>query len=630
MQLAELRSYNTAARRSASFGLASALFAGLATLAVFAIHSADGAAAMSVSLGASLAIASAGYAASAVMAAGRSAALRAEQIEAIATGQGVDAGRLGPRLRHAFQARVGWQQVAGSGLLAACAAAAAALACSKAPVWDCTPQATAIAVCALLVAAFALLVFERHLASTDAADLPEAPAIAALTRVPIAVAMICGLGCLLLYVGVGAGVYAGRASAVLCLAVAGEMTLRALSALFVPFPPAEDARMVTVSAIAGALVLRRPPPMTTAVRDLFGIDLSRSWALAFVRAAALPVAAVLAVFGWGLSGVEALNVDQRAVYERFGSPVAVFGPGLHLHLPWPVGRLRPVELGVMHDIPIIFAAAGDGASSPPQTRPIDAEAEPGADADRLWDGAHPSEGAYLVASQSRGQQSFESIDIDLRVTYRVGLSDRSALQAAFAVSDPQRLVQARASRLLARYFAHHTLPGILGADRASFSRDIATELQSELDASQAGLDVMAVVVEAIHPPPGAAAAYHAVQAARISAHTAVAEQQAQAVRSESGARSEATDLRNLAEAKSRDVIVEAENRATGFAADRTADARSHESFVLERRLDKLGAGLGHRQLLIVDHRLQGSGGPTLDMRPSGGGAVFIPPAHESP
>ena len=62
--------------------------------------------------------------------------------------------------------------------------------------------------------------------------------------------------------------------------------------------------------------------MTTAVHGLFGSDLSRNWALSFMRAAFLPVLAVLVLFGWDLSGVEALQVDQRAIYERFGSPAA--------------------------------------------------------------------------------------------------------------------------------------------------------------------------------------------------------------------------------------------------------------------------------------------------------------------
>ncbi len=483
----------------------------------------------------------------------------------------------------------------------------------------------------LLAGAFVLLVYERHLAQRPAFDQPESPSLAYLARVPLAVAMICGLGCLLLYLGVAAGAYAGRISGLLCLAVSGEMAVRASVTLFVPFPPLSDARLVTASTVARGLVLRRPPTVTAAMQTMFGIDLGRSWALAFMRAALVPVLAVLVLFGWGLSGVEALGVNQRAIYERFGKPVAVFGPGLHIRLPWPAGRLRPVELGVLHDVPIVFDASEHGlAAAPPPAGLPDAEADPGVAADRLWDETHPSEGAYIVASLSRGQQSFESVDIDLRVVYRVGLSDAAALQAAFAVSDPQRLVQARTSRLLARYFAHHTLPGMLGPDRAGFAGEIRTELQAGMDAARSGLDVVAVVVEAIHPPPGAASAYHAVQAEQIGAHTAIAEQQGQAAKAEVDARRDATTLLNAATAKAHETLVDAQVRAIGFGADRTADARDHASFVLERRLDKLAAGLAHRQLLIVDHRLQGPNGPTLDMRPPGQGGIFLPPPTSEP
>ncbi len=333
------------------------------------------------------------------------------------------------------------------------------------------------------------------------------------------------------------------------------------------------------------------------------------------------------LFGWGLTGLQALRVDQRTIYERLGRPVAVFGPGLHLFLPWPLGRLRPVELGVLHDVPITFNAAdAEGAAAPAlalATLP-DAEAMPGPSADRLWDEMHPSEAAYLVASLSRGQQSFERVNIDLRVVYRVGLGDRAALDAAYAASDPQRLVQARASRLLAHDFARHTLAGVLGADRAGFAHDIGAALQAELDAVPAGLQVMAVVVEAIHPPPGAASAYHAVQTAAISAHTALAEGSGYAVSRASDARRQAGSDADAAAALAHEVVADADIHATGFAADRQADAAGPVPFLLERRLDRLVAGLAHRPLLIVDHRIGAPGAgsaaaPLIDLRAAAAG-----------
>ena len=638
MRLADQASFNKASQQAPRLHLGAAACVVFAVVAM-ASGGTDGAvAAMRIALASAFALLGAGFVSAGLLAQARHLALRADAARldvanldipnldihndppTPAKGQGI--------LRRARR-RATWQQALAGGMLAALGVLAAVLACAAGIVWQPTLTTTAILAASALFGAFLLLVVERQLAALDPRLLPEAPGLAALARVPVAVLLLCGLGCLLLYAGIPYGAYAGRTAAILCLLVAAEMTLRALATLFVPFPPMLEARAVATSLLAGALVLRRPRPMAATVRDWFGIDLSRSWAIAFVRAALAPVLTLLVLFGWSLSGVEALRVDQRAIYERLGRPVAVYGPGLHVHLPWPLGQLRPVELGVLHDVPIVFDSSDQaGTSAAPAGLP-DAEVPPGPEADRLWDETHPSEAAYLVASLSRGHQSFESVNIDLRVVYRVGLSDASAMSAAYMSSNPQRLVQARTSRLLAHYFAHHTLLGVLGADRASVSRDIMTDLQAELDAIPAGVQIMAVVVEAIHPPPGAANAYHAVQTAQISAHTTMAEQAGYAVSRESDARREASIGYDLAAALSHEAVVDATVHSTGFAADRQADAASPASFLLERRLARLAGGLAHRQLLIVDHRLGGRGdmAPIIDMRPPGsGGAAELPPA----
>lgn len=671
VRLAELSAFNAADRHVPRLLLALVLCCLVAALAVAApLPGAAGA--MCAGIGASLAVTAAGFAGAACIGVARRLALRAEHVEdagsaeglAMLTGSMTRAG--GSAFRRANRLAT-WQQVGASGGLAGLATAAAWFAWHRGTAWDLAANHAALGVAACLPAAFAVLVLERHLASFSPSELPEAPSLSALLRLPIAVLLVCGLGCMLLYAGVRAGALAGRFSCVLSLVVATELLIRAGATLFVPFPPISEARGVAVSVIAGALRLRQPPAIGATVRNWFGIDLSRSWALAFMRGAAAPVAAVLTLFTWSLTGVSALRLDQRAIYERLGRPVAVLGPGLHVHLPWPLGRLRPVELGVMHDVPIVYDLPGD-LNPPAPARPgvPDAEAHPGtlADrlwddavrsegaqpvvptagisdarpgaappglpgaedrpgvaADRLWDQAHPSEAAYLVASTSRGQQSFESVDIDLRVVYRIGLSDQAAIRAAYATSDLQRLVQSKSSRLLAHYFAGHTLPGVLGADQASFSHDIGATLQAELDRVDAGVDVMAVVVEAVHPPPGAASAYHAVQTAAIAAHTAIAEQAAIAAASDGEARKQVGDLRDMAAAHAREAVVAARVQAILFGADRSANARDGATFLLERRLDRLGAGLAHRQLLIIDHRLRCVDAPTIDLRPPGSAAA---------
>ena len=63
------------------------------------------------------------------------------------------------------------------------------------------------------------------------------------------------------------------------------------------------------------------------------------------------------------------------------------------------------------------------------------------------------------------------------------------------------------------------------------------ELRKDLDLHKAGIDIVSVLIEEVHPPAGAAAAYHAVQAAEINASASIFDEvgNSQAHRGRSGA-----------------------------------------------------------------------------------------------
>jgi regulator of protease activity HflC (stomatin/prohibitin superfamily) len=356
------------------------------------------------------------------------------------------------------------------------------------------------------------------------------------------------------------------------------------------------------------------------IEQQLGISLSRSWALAFLRQAIPSAMLVLAVAAWLLTGMTPLQLNERAVYERFGVPVAILGPGLHVHLPWPAGTIRRVELGVLHKIPITQSAPvrsaptqtiSAGSNRAPQ---VGAEEPPPAAVDRLWDQSHASEATYLVASASGGRQSFQIVNVDLRLVYRVGLNDDAAGMAAYRIAEPEQLIRAAAGRILAHYFASRTLLGVLDENRERFATELRTELQHELDSLSSGLDVVAVIIEAIHPPPGAARAYHDVQAAEIRAWTAIADQRGGAARSAGQAEQTAIEERNSAAIKAAEGVARAQAQGRLFEGDRLAYQEGGSAFLLERRFDRLRRGLAHGQLIVIDHRLSGQDAPTLDLR----------------
>jgi regulator of protease activity HflC (stomatin/prohibitin superfamily) len=525
-----------------------------------------------------------------------------------------------PRFRLAPEWLAGWPQVLASIMMGATAMAAVIAAWGVDDEMVLSPLAQQMFGGLLILCAFPFLVLERVYANTRPDVLPDAPQIERLLRVPLVTFVGIGLTSVLLSVGFEWPSVIERAIAILLGLVSLELVLRGAAIVFVPFAPIDTRRSVADSTVASLLRLTPPSFATvgTAVKRQFGIDLSRSWALAFVRRAALPIGLGMAFFAWCMTGVTALGLNERAVYERFGAPVAIFGPGLHVHLPWPLGIMRSVELGVVHEVPIVFSPLGEQRSRVDKFEQIRQEvgvedAAP-ASADRLWDASHPSEASYLIASESQGKQSFQIVNIDLRVVYRVGLSEAAAKDAAYAIAEPEALIRAIAGQLLVSYFAHNTLLDVLGQSRERFSNDFRGELQDRLQGLSTGIEVIAVVVEAIHPPPAAANAYHNVQAAEIAAHSQISLRRADAIGETKSAQQAATEYRNRALASAAELVDRARGESVLFKGDREAYHRDGRTFLFERWLDRLSSNLPKSSFIVLDHRLKGLTAPTIDLR----------------
>ena len=380
--------------------------------------------------------------------------------------------------------------------------------------------------------------------------------------------------------------------------------------MFCRRPPAAHARAAINSIIARIIADGvRTRGLAAPIREHLGIDFARSWALAYLRAATPAVLVFLALLSWGLSGTVLIGLDQRAVYERFGAPVAVLHPGLHFILPWPMGQLRRVEFGTIHDATL---AAADVV--PPVTL-AGAEALPPPEADRLWEQAHPGELLFLIASQHDGQQTFQVVSADIKLRYRVGLTDPDALRFTYGTADPAELLRASAGRAIGAFLAGRTLDAVLGENREAMADGLAATVQRNLDGFGSGLQLTGFVIEAIHPPAGAAQAYHYVQAAEIQANARISAERGQAIATRAKASQYATDIETQAQAAAAETIGIADADLIRFTADHASAIASPESFLLERRLSDLAAGLSKSSITIIDHRIPAADAPVLDLRP---------------
>jgi regulator of protease activity HflC (stomatin/prohibitin superfamily) len=586
-------------------------------------------------IGASLLIAASGFLASALICEGRHRVVVAQEREsgASASGQnkwlgllkGVEPSSLPSESDEASKrlARVsGWPQIVLIASLAFMSGAFVLLVWPKQPLRG--DSETLLLFSAMtFAAAFPLLVLERLYANTTPAALPEAESLARLLRVPLLALVGGGISIAAAAAGFGWSLWIEQIIGVVILLSAAELLGRAVAAAYLPAPGIEAVRALADSSCAAWIRLEIPNlrGLNAMARSQFGIDLSRSWALLFVRRATLPVAAGLAVMGWLLTAVTILTFDERGIYERMGVPVEVLPPGLHIRLPWPFGSVRRLEYGVIHEMVIapIQSDVEEARKEAGVEPPAKAESDPPASADRLWDVPHPSEVTYLIASADNGKQGFQIVDIDIRLLYRIGLLNTSALNVVYQVGAPEALVRAAASRLLARYFASHTLSGVFRDNRAMVAEDIRSALQRQLNELSSGIEILQVVIEAIHPPPGAAPAYHSVQAAEIGARTTIAKAQGNAIRAAKLANRETISAIDGAQAQVAENVEGAKHDAQLFQADARAEQTFGRAFLFERWLDRLSHGLSKVRIVILDHRFTGLDAPTIDLR------TFAPP-----
>ncbi|MCU0090957.1 protease modulator HflK [Pseudomonas koreensis] len=471
-------------------------------------------------------------------------------------------------------------------------------------------SATVGAAIALLLA-FALLVLERQLAQENPAQWPEAGALAQLTRVAI-ISLVLGALCLLF--ASDSAIWPVRLAVLIGILpglVALELLLRALLSLF--SPRREQLEPVLLARSFVADLLRWPPqPLLALQHELhnrFGIDLRQIWAFSYMRRAFLPVLLLVAAVGWLLTGLHEIPMQSRGIYERFGKPVQVFGPGLHAGLPWPLGRVLNVENGVVHEL---ATSVGENPA-PVQLDPAEGPAP--FTANRLWDASHVNDKSQVIASSRGDQQSFQIVNMDVRFVYRIGLSDQAALAATYNSADVPTLIRSTASRILVHDFASRTLDGLLGEDRTGLAEEIGRAVQSDLLKLDSGVEILATVVEAIHPPAGAANAYHSVQAAQIGAQALISRERGAAAEASNQAQLQASLARDQASANAHEINATARAADLKFSAEQKAYASAGQAFVLEQYLSQLSQGLSKAKLLVLDHRLGGSSNaPTIDLR----------------
>ncbi len=464
----------------------------------------------------------------------------------------------------------------------------------------------------VLLLAFGLLVLERAFTGTPSAEWPEALRMAQLTRVAIVMLVLTSIA---LFFSRWDSVWPARLASLIGIipaALAIELILRAVASVFSRRSASLEPRLLADSFLAS--FFQWPPrPFNTLQDELksrFGINLKQNWAFSFIRRRFFPVLSLIVTIAWLLTGISEIPIDGRGIYERFGKPVTVLGPGLHAGLPWPFSRVIPVENGVVHEL----ATSVSEGDTPVESEPSTADGPASDSANRLWDASHAAEKSQVIASVSNDKQSFQVVNMDVRFVYRIGLSSEAALAATYNSTDVPSLIRSTANRILVQDFASRTLDRLLGEARTELSADIGSAVQQELTRLNSGVEILATILEAIHPPAGAASAYHSVQAAQITAIASVARERGNAAQQVNDAQMSASLAQDKAQATAREAKSNAEIANLRFSAEQKAYRSAGKAFLLEQYYSQLSKGLANGSMIILDHRIGGNVGATIDLR----------------
>jgi len=309
-----------------------------------------------------------------------------------------------------------------------------------------------------------------------------------------------------------------------------------------------------------------------------GITMRSLWSMQFVKRE-LPLAAVcIAVVLWLSTGVAVIQSHQQGAVYRFGKLTeAPMEPGIHLNLPWPFGRVELYDTQSVSKVSIGYV--------PNETE------------DNFWTEAHGMEEYLLLLGGGD-----EVVSINLEVAYRI--SDLYAYLRASAA--PESLLQAAAYEIVTARTIATDLDTLLAADRAAFSESFRQELAQRVDAYGIGMEVVAVVVESIHPPVEVARIYQQIISAGIDAERMIREAQNDAYTLISNAKNQYAAEVGNAKVQKYQQLADAESAVAGFMASVSADQAYRDEYRYYKYLNALTGAYSKATLILVGEGVDSS------------------------
>ncbi len=190
--------------------------------------------------------------------------------------------------------------------------------------------------------------------------------------------------------------------------------------------------------------------------------------------------AALLIFGaWIFTGVFQVDPGERGVITRFGEYDREVGPGLHLHMPYPIEARYVPNVEQIRRVNVGYNEQGERRG-----------------------GNQAHERLMLTGDEN-------IIQIDFTVLWNIN----NARNYLFNVRDPEAAVRAASESALREVVGQNELQALLTRDRAEVATRVQELLQNMLDEYGAGVLINTVNLQNVLPPDAVQAAFDDVQSA---------------------------------------------------------------------------------------------------------------------
>ena len=243
---------------------------------------------------------------------------------------------------------------------------------------------------------------------------------------------------------------------------------------------------------------------------------------------------------WLLTGIYIVNPDEQGVVLRFGKYNRTVGPGPHYALPAPVEEVHKPQVTQVLRSEVGFRSVGQSAKfQQGQVKTIGEE-----------------------ASMLTGDENI--VNVQFSVQYKI----KDPVEYLFNIMAPTALVRTAAEAAMREVIGNSEIDSAITDGKLKIQNDATHLLQEILDRYGAGIQVIAVQLQDVHPPKEVIDAFKDVASAREDKSRII--NQAEAYRNEllPKARGQAAALKNEAEAYSVTRIRTAEGEAARFDAIR--------------------------------------------------------------